>query len=433
MNKEIYRLAVPNIITNITIPILGMVDLSLLGHLDSPVYLGAVSIGAMIFNILYWGMNFIRMSTTGFTSQAYGEGDTEKIAVNLFRPLIIAFSIGFVLILLKDITQTVSFNLLQSEAETEKLAASYFNIRIWAAPASLSLYGFYGWFIGMQNSRYPFFIAIFINIVNIALSYFFIYHLNMKSDGAALGTVAAQYSGVLLSMLLLFKKYRKYLNINFFNKSFNKKDIVGLFKVNTNIFIRTLGIMLVFTFFTASSANKSTLILDTNTVLFQFYIFFTYFIDGFAYATEALSGKYKGKKDYKNFMLVIKKIFFISFVVSVLFSVIYVFFGDFIIQIMTGNKQILELSQKYIFWVYILPVLSFAAFIWDGVFVGTTMSKEMRNTMLASSLLVFFPVYYLFEPTMGNNALWLALILFLTSRGVFQTFVFLRKIKIMIS
>ncbi len=428
MNKEIYRLAIPNIITNITIPLLGMVDLAMLGHLSNPVYLGAVSVGSMIFNILYWGMNFIRMSTTGFTSQAYGKNNAKEIAINLFRPVFIGVIIGLMLILLKDITSYVSFKLLSADAETEKFAALYFNIRIWAAPASLALYGFYGWFIGMQNSKYPLIIAVSINVINIVFSYFFIYKLGLNSNGAAYGTLLAQYSGIIIAIILIARKYKNYLHYKFVKLSLKANGIVKLFRVNIDIFIRTLGIMLVFTFFTGSSANKSTLILDTNTILFQFYIFFTYFIDGFAYATESLSGKFFGQRNKAKLLLLLKNIFTLSFTVSIVFTIIYIFAGKYIVLLMTENKEIINTANKYLIWSGLLPLLSFSAFIWDGVYVGLTASKHMRNTMLASSLLIFFPTYYIFENSLGNNALWLALIMFLFSRGAFQTFIFFKKI-----
>ncbi len=429
MNKEILNLAIPNIITNITIPLLGLVDIALLGHLTSPVYLAAVALGSMIFNILYWGMNFIRMSTTGFTSQAYGAKNNEEIAYNLNRAIILGIIIGIIIISLQVVINNISFSILSAEVETEKFASKYFLIRIWAAPASLALYGFYGWFIGMQNSKYPLIIAVSINIINIIISYVLIYHFKMNSNGAAIGTVIAQYSGVLISVILLQIKYKKYIKLDYLFASFKKSTFSELFKVNANIFIRTLGIMLVMTFFTAISANKSTLILDANTVLFQFFIFFSYYIDGFAYATESLTGKYKGRKDKNSLIKIIKKIFLWSLYSSIVFSIIYIFLGKYIIQILTSQPEIIDYASKYFFWVLIIPIISFSAFIWDGVFVGITASKEMRNSMLIASLLVFFPVYFLLENKIGNNALWLAMILFLFSRGLIQTFQFKKLFK----
>ena len=424
MNKEILKLAIPNIITNITIPLLGLVDIALLGHLTSPVYLAAVALGSMIFNILYWGMNFIRMSTTGFTSQAYGAKNDEEIAFNLNRSIIVGLIIGIILISLQTLINNISFSVLSAEAETEKFASSYFLIRIWAAPASLALYGFYGWFIGMQNSKYPLIIAVSINVINIIISYVLIYHYNMNSDGAAVGTLVAQYSGVAISVILLKIKYQKYIKLNYLLLSFKKSAFAELFKVNANIFIRTLGIMLVMTFFTSISANKSTLVLDANTVLFQFFIFFSYYIDGFAYATESLTGKYKGMNNKQYLRGVLKKIFLWSFYSSIVFSIIYFLLGNYILNILTSQKDIIAYANKYIFWIWLLPIISFAAFIWDGVFVGITASKEMRNSMLIASLLIFFPTYFLLEGFIANNALWLALLLFLFARGVIQTIQF---------
>ena len=429
MNKEILRLAIPNIVTNITIPLLGIVDLALLGHLDSHIYLGAVSIGAMIFNILYWGMNFIRMSTTGFTAQAFGAKSNTKIASNLVLPVLIGVVIGFILIFLQYPIDRLSFYLLNAEKETEIFASSYFLIRIWAAPATLALYGFYGWLIGMQNAKYPMIIAVAVNLINVLLSYIFIYKLGMNSDGAALGTVIAQYAGVVIALILIGYKYRSYFKAYQFKLKFDRVELSKYVSVNINIFIRTLGIMAVFTFFTGLSANSGTLVLDANTILFQFYIFFSYFIDGFAYATEAMTGKYLGEKNKSKLIKSLKIIFKWGLIVSVVFTLIYFFFGEQIIRMMSSQKDIIELSEKYLFWTWLLPILSFASFIWDGVFVGMTASKEMRNTMLFSSLLVFFPSFYFLTDTIGNHALWVALLLFLLSRGLTQTLIFGKILK----
>jgi MATE family multidrug resistance protein len=317
--------------------------------------------------------------------------------------------------------------LLDAEKETELFASSYFAIRIWAAPATLALYGFYGWFIGVQNARYPMIIAVAINILNVVLSYIFIYIFNMNSDGAALGTVLAQYFGLFLAIIFILSKYKNYFKG--FKLKFNKFELLKYTSVNINIFIRTLGIMAVFTFFTGLSANKGTLVLDTNTILFQFYIFFSYFIDGFAYATEALAGKYLGEKNKTQLIKSLKLIFKYGFIISTVFSLIYMVLGVEIIKLMTSQEEIINLSQEYLFWSWILPLLSFASFIWDGAFVGMTASKEMRNTMLFSSVLVFFPSYYLLQNTFGNHALWIALILFLFSRGLSQTLIFGKILK----
>ena len=426
MNKEILKLAIPNIITNITIPLLGLVDIALLGHLNSPLYLAAVALGSTIFNILYWGMSFIRMSTTGFTSQAYGAKNDKEIAFNLNRSVIIGVIIGILLILMQQIISNISFSFLDAEPKAKEFARDYFLIRIWAAPASLSLYGFYGWFIGMQNSKFPLIIAISINIINIIISYILIYHFNFNSNGAAIGTVIAQYFGVIISSLLIYSKYTKYLKIRYLISSFKKSAFAELFKVNANIFLRTLGIMLVMSFFTISSAKKSTLVLDANTVLFQFFIFFSYYIDGFAYATESLSGKYKGSGSSSYFNELVKKMFLWSFYSSIAFSITYILLGNNIIKILTSQIEIINYANKFIYWIWVIPILSFSAFIWDGVFVGITASKEMRNSMLISALLIFFPCYYIFESSIGNNALWLALSMFMLGRGIIQTFLFYR-------
>ena len=414
-------MALPNIITNITIPLLGIIDFSLLGHLPSPVYLAAVSLGAMLFNILYWGVNFIRMSTVGFTAQAYGAGDDKAVSQNIFRPLMIALSIGVLFILLQSPIAKIGFYFLNGDALTEHLAAQYFYIRIWAAPASLSLYALYGWLIGIGNARYPMFIAITINVVNVLADYVLIYKFGLKSEGAAWGTLVAQYSGLSLGILLILKSYRRYWKIISLKGLLRWDDIRHLFKVNIDIFVRTLVMMLVFTAFTYFSTEKGISVLDANTLLFQFYIFFTYFMDGFAFAAESLTGQYVGARNKDSFHRFLKILFFYTGMVAVAFAVVYLIGGQYIVRLMTTQEAVLNVAYRFLPWVWLLPVLSFSAFVWDGVYVGMIASKQMRNVVLVSGLLVFFPLYLFLEPLLGNHALWMALLGFLTMRSVLQT------------
>jgi len=323
----------------------------------------------------------------------------------------------------------LSFFMLDAEKETEFYASNYFLIRIWAAPATLALYGFYGWLIGMQNAKYPMIIAVAVNIINVLLSYIFIYKFNMNSDGAALGTVIAQYVGMFIAIGLISYKYKHYFKDFKFKFNLNTNELKKYASVNVNIFIRTLGIMAVFTFFTGSSANRGTVMLDANTILFQFYIFFSYFIDGFAYATEAMTGKYLGEQNKEKLIKSLKIIFNWGFVVSLIFTLVYYFLGEQILRLLSSQPDIVNISKEYLFWIWALPLISFASFIWDGVFVGMTASKEMRNTMLFSSILIFFPSFYLLSDYMGNHALWLALLLFLFSRGLTQTIIFGKILK----
>jgi len=420
LNREILILAIPNIISNLSVPLLGMADFALMGHLktQSTIYVGAIALGTTIFNVLYMSFGFLRMGTSGFTSQAYGANNQKELGLALQRSLAIAMVFGFLLIILQYPIQWISFHILDGTEEVKSLARQYFYIRIFAAPATLSLYSFYGWFLGMQNAKTPMFIAILVNIVNIGLNFFFVYAIKMNSNGVALASVFAQYSGLILAIWFLCKKYPIHSTIYSVKYILKKSAIKEFFKVNGDIFIRTLLLILTLSFFTSQSAKMGNNILAVNTLLFQFFFFFSYFADGFAFAGEALTGKAKGAKNPILLKETIGKLFIWGFGIALLTTLLYWWFLPVFMKIMTNNKILQSLSSHYFIWVILLPVTSIAAFIWDGVYIGVTASKPMRNTMIIASLFVFLPVFYLTNPVLGNNALWLALVLFMISRGL---------------
>ena len=398
-----------------------MVDLSVLGHLNSDVYIGAIAIGGMIFNFLYWGFSFLRMSTSGFTAQSYGNRNFKESANILSRALIVALVGSLFLIALQKPIGILSFHIINGSKEVESLAAQYYYIRIYAAPATLSLYAFIGWYIGMQNTKTPMIIAITINIVNIILDLIFVFVFNMKSDGVAWGTVIAQYSGLIIAVIFFYKYYKRFIKYWNYRAMIKINEIKKFFMVNKDIFIRTLCLIIVFSFFTTESANTNNSILAVNTLLLQFLLLFSYFIDGFAYAAEALTGKFIGANNKIKLKTAINYLFKWGFGLSIPFSIIYLIFGKNILYLLTNNIKIINMSTSYIYWVAFIPIISFAAFLWDGIYVGATASKAMRNTMLLSTLIFFFPVYFLFRETIGNHSLWLAMLLFMASRSISQT------------
>lgn len=425
MNKKILNLAIPNIISNVTVPLLGMVDLAITGHLDSDVYIGAIAVGTMIFNIIYLAFGFLRMGVTGLTAQVVGANNKPEIINNLFRGLAISLAGATLLIALQIPIERFTFLLVDASTEVEHFAKEYFYIRIWAAPATISLYAFTGWFVGMQNTKIPMVIALLINIFNIVLNIFFVNIMGMKSDGVALGTVIAQYLGLVIAILFFTGKFRKYLKYLVWKSVFLKERISYFYKINKDIFIRTVSLIIVFTFFTSSSASTNNNILAANTLLMQFMFIFSYITDGFAYAAEALSGKYLGQKDFLSLKKLIRLIFFWGLLLSALFTVVYIVFGNGLIALLTNQQKVIDISNVYKFWIILIPITSVWSFIWDGIFVGITASKQMRNSMLISVFLVFFPTWFLLNKAIGNHALWLAFILFLFTRGLAQTFIYL--------
>lgn len=418
INKSILRLAIPNIVTNLTVPLLGFVDLALMGHLQDPVYIGAIALGSIIFNVIYSGFGFLRMGSTGLTAQAWGAKLADETSLVLIRSLLVAMCLAAILILFQFPVQWVSFKILDGSNTVTELARDYFYIRIWAAPATLGLYAFFGWFLGVQNAKIPMIIAIVINLVNILLNFVFVIGFGMTSDGVALATVIAQYSGLLLAIYFLLSKYRSYVKKYSMNLIMRSDEIIRFFKVNSDIFIRTVLLLLTLAFFTNISAKHGNDILAVNTLLFQFFFIFSYFADGFAFAGEALTGKAIGAADRKLLNSTIKNLFYWGAGAALLTSFIYAIGLKPIMNIMTSNSQLLEISLNYSIWVVILPLTSSAAFIWDGIYIGVTATKEMRNTMIISSLVIFLPAYYLTTDLWGNDALWFALNLFMIARGL---------------
>ncbi|GET29998.1 MATE family efflux transporter [Prolixibacter sp. SD074] len=428
MNRKILDLAVPNIISNITVPLLGLVDMALMGHLGSSVYIGAISLGGVIFNFLYWMFAFLRMGTSGFTAQATGRKDRNESELILGRSFVLALFFGVLLIILQIPIEWISFRILGGSEEVKQLASQYFFIRIWAAPATIGLYSLTGWFIGMQNARIPMIVAIIINIANIIFSVFFVFVLGMKSAGVAMGTVLSQYMGLLLSLWFIHKKFGSPFSYLSRKQVLEVKALRIFMRVNRDIFIRTLCIIGVFTFFTSKSAAMNNTVLAVNSLLLQFFMFFSFFMDGFAYAGEALAGKYFGAGSKSKLKKVSRLLFLWGISLGILFSLIYFLAGNQIIALLTDQASLREAARPFIWWTALVPISGFAAFIWDGIYIGATASKGMRNSMLAATFLLFIPVFIIFQHQLGNNALWLAMILFLFGRGLFQTFLAQRAI-----
>jgi len=421
MNKQILRLAIPNIISNITVPLLGMVDLAIMGHLESKLYIGAIALGGMIFNFIYAFFSFLRMGTSGFTAQAYGEQNKKEIILMLGRSMLFAIGGGLLIILLQYPIDQLSFFILDGSEDVELLAREYFYIRIYAAPASLGIMALSGWFIGMQNSRYPMYVAVFINIINIGANLFFVYQLGMKSDGVAWGTLIAQYAGLTLSAVLFLKNYKNYLGFWVRADLFDPEKFKRFFKVNSDIIIRTLCLIFAFAFFTAQSAKIDDTVLAVNTILLQYLFVFSYLTDGFAYAAEALVGKFTGSRNLPDLKKAVRLLFLWGLIISIPFTLVYVFGGDYLLILLTDNTEVIASASPYLFWIGIVPIITFAAFIWDGIYIGATASAAMRNALLISTFVVFVPAYYIFHSPLGNHGLWLAMILFMLSRGVLLT------------
>lgn len=417
MNKKILRLAIPNIISNISVPLLSMVDLAIAGHMGSISFIGAVAVAGVIFNFIYWNFGFLRMGTTGFTAQAYGARDFKESVEILIRSSVIAFSIAALLIIFQKPILEFAFLFIDASDATREPIKQYFYIRIWAAPCALMLYAFKGWFIGMQNSKIPMILAIVINVLNIGFSLLFVYILKLDFKGIALGTVVAEYIGLTLAILFWVFYYGKLKKYVVWKEIFIKEKLLQFFKVNGNIFLRTFCLVIVFTSFTTFSTKSGDTILAVNTLLLQLFTLFSYIMDGFAYAAESLTGKFIGAKNNNGLKQSIKYIFRWGWGLTALFTVLYFFWGDQLLALLTNSKEVLTAAKQFYVWVLLVPICGFGAFLWDGIYIGATASRAMRDAIFIATF-GYFAIYYLLEPFYANNALWIALLLFLLVRGL---------------
>ena len=421
VNKQILRLAIPNIISNLSVPMLSVVDTALMGHLPNSWSIGAVAIGSMIFNFVYWGFGFLRMGTTGLTAQARGrENDTESSMI-LTRALLVAGTAAVFLLVFQYFIAEITFSLIHASDKVEYFAKNYFYIRIFAAPATLALYALTGWFLGMQNARFPMFVTIFVNLLNVAFDAWFVLGLGMGSDGAAWGTVISQYAGLALAFYFLKRYFPNYIRRFSAAQILHKNELIRFFKLNGDIFIRTLCLIFTFSFFTAQSASLGDKILAVNSILIQLWSVFSYGIDGFAYAAESLTGRFIGAKNETLLRKTVRLIFYWGTGLGAAFSLVFFLLGREIISLFTNQTAIISTTVHYLGWTIAAPLINSFSYIWDGIYIGAAASKAMRNSMLLALFVFFLPVYYISVPYLGNNGMWLALVSFMAVRGISLT------------
>ena len=434
MHKEILSLAIPSIVTNITVPLLGLVDVAIVGHMGDASYIGAIAVGTMMMNVICWLFGFLRMGTSGMTSQAYGRGDSKEAATILFQAIALGAAIGILFVLFQPLLLRLFLFFMRPSDEIRAFASVYFHVCVFGLPAALVMYGLTGWFIGMQDTRTPMMVSIFQNIVNIMTSLLLVYVFGMKVEGVALGTLTAQYSGLLLALYILRRKYASHYQLLFSQftlkpgdySSFSYKHTLNrFFRVNRDIFLRTLFLVAVNAAFTSVGSRQGDVILAVNTLLFQFFTLYSYIMDGFAYAGEAICGKYYGAGNAPSFHACIRRLFAWGVIMTVVYTAAYYFGANDILHVLSNEQTVIEASEPYLLWVALIPIAGMGAFIWDGVFIGITDSRGMLLSCFVAAI-VFAIILSLFFTTMGNHALWLALLSYLLARGVMQTILFWR-------
>jgi MATE family multidrug resistance protein len=393
------------------------VDTALVGHLEEVYYLGALAVGSVIFNFIFWGFGFLRMGTTGLTAQEYGRRDRVKMMMILARVQFLALLIGLAILLLQSPIAMLSLWLIDSTQEVAEYTRVYYDIRILTAPGVLALYGINGWFLGMQNAKFPMIITIVLNMLNIAFNVWFIYGLGMHVDGVAWGTLVSTYLALLLAIFLFLRRYKKYLSDYKQELLLNVEELKKYFSVNRDIFIRTLCLIFTFSFFTAVSAQQGDLILAANTILLQLWFIVSYGIDGFAYAAESLVGRFKGSLEENKLTKAVWYNIGWGLFLGLMGSLAYALFGNQILYIFTDKADVIAVAKSVLFWTILAPLVSSFCYILDGVYIGATETKPMRNTMIVATFLVFLPTYYGATYLFGKHGLWLAMVLFMITRG----------------
>lgn len=424
IDQKILRIAVPSIVSNITIPLLGLVDTAISGHMGSAVYIGAVAVGSMIFNVIYWVFGFLRMGTSGMTSQALGNRNLRGVVMLLIRSLSVALTVALTIIILQSPLGHAAMYLVNPTADIRAAAWTYFRICVWGAPAMLCLYSLTGWYIGMQNTRLPMFISIMQNVVNIVASLTFVYGMGMKVEGVALGTLTAQYAGIIVSAILWLRSYgRRLLRYVDWHSILERTAMGRFFTVNRDIFLRTLFIVSVNFYFLSAGASQGAIILAVNTLLMQLFTLFSYVMDGFAYAGEALCGRLHGAGNRVEFNRTVSRLFGWGLVLSLAYTIVYAAGGTPFLSLLTDNQHVVSASDTYLWWAVLIPICGMAAFIWDGVYIGITATRGMLLSSVASAT-IFFGLYLSLRAPLANHALWLAFIVYLAARGVIQTLLF---------
>lgn len=434
LNKEILRLSIPAIISNITVPILGLSDTTISGHLGSELYIGAIAVGTMMFNVVFWLFGFLRMGTTGLTAQAYGARDNDECRKLLVRACALGLIIGVVILLLHIPIRWLLLLLISPEGQVADYASDYFNICIWGAPALLFNMAVMGWFLGVQNTVVPMIISVSVNIVNIILSLCFVFLFDMGFEGVAYGTMISNWVGVGIAILYVLKFYEWRFPKICRTDILQLSDMGRFFKINTDIMFRSACIMSVSLTVTSIGAQLGALTLAANAIIMQFFILFSYFMDGFAFAAEALSGKFVGARDLQNLKRVINRLLLWALGVASVFTIIYIGGYKFIVSFITNEANVIATVDKYSLWLKLIPIVTVAAFIYDGIYIGLTATRQMLIATFLSAM-AFLSICFI-HPFGGNlidlpqnHTLWIAFLTYLLLRGVMLGFYTKRLLK----
>jgi MATE family multidrug resistance protein len=421
MYKDFIKLTIPNILTNLTIPLVSIVDVMLMGHMEESYYIIAIGLSVAIFNLMYWSFGFLRMGTTGQVAQAFGVSDTARMQSILGKGIAIATFLGLVFIVFQDPILSLCKEVIDVSDSTLVLIDAYFEIRIYTAPASIILFVINGWLLGIQQPKRALVIALLINTVNIILSYSLVQYFNYGIRGVAIGTLVAQFAGLALGMYYVIREYSFQFFITLKSTLIRDSGWREFIQVNGDLFIRTLCLLFTMTFFKVNAAELEVNLGAGNLLLLEFISLSAYGIDGLAFAAESISGKYFGRANLGQLKKSIVVAFQIGIIIGLFGTLVYLVFGRQILELLTNQEQVIDAAMPYIGWVIIAPLIHSIAFIWDGIYIGCTASREMKWSLLISTVVVFLPSYYVFSSIMGNHGIWLSFTLFMVSRGLIQS------------
>ena len=431
LNSQILRLAIPSILANITIPLVGIVDTAIVGHIANATYIGGIAIGTMLFDLLYWNFGFLRVGTSGMTAQAYGRGDGVECARLLTQSVSIALIGAAVLWLIQWLFVTAVLAIVPCSTEVAAFAREYFFIRIWAAPATLSLMAFKGWFIGMQDTVSPMITDIVVNVVNMTVSYVLAVYTPLEALGVAYGTLVAQFTGLLLALVICMFKYKTVVRevvrqlCDKAIKLLGDKEMKRFMSLNANLFVRSLCFMVVYVGFTSLASQYGDVELAVSTIMMKLFMLFSYFVDGFAYAGEALVGKEYGASrslasSPHSLVRIVRLLFAWSLGVGLLFTLLFAIWSEECYLAMTNDMEVLSRLGDYTLWLIAMPLVSTLAFMWDGVYAGVTAGKQIRNAMIYAAL-GFVTCYLATYWWLGIQGLYIAYFAHLVARVVYLT------------
>lgn len=413
MNRRILKLALPSILANITIPLVGLVDTAIVGHLSDAVAIGGIAVGTMLFDLLYWNFGFLRVGSSGQTAQAYGRGNRDECTAYLRHYVTIALVAALVILLIQWLFVTPVLAVVPCSEGVAGFAREYFFIRVWAAPATLTLMALKGWFIGMQDTVSPMATDITVNVVNMAASYLLAVHTPTGIMGVAYGTVIAQFTGLLLAVCILLSKYRVYLRPA-------ERIKVHTFGMNRDLFVRSLCFMVVYVGFTSLASGYGDEELAVASILMKLMMFFSFFADGFAYAGEALTGRFIGAGDKVQVGRVVRCLWVWTIGMALLFTAVFAFGNDVCLRLLTNDADVLRLAGGYRWWLILMPLVSAPAFMWDGIYIGATASKAIRDAMIGAAC-GFVVVYAALYSVWGIQALYTAYFVHLIARSIYLT------------